>query len=701
MSTDYSPAFQVDTDHVGSVRATINNVDPSGGLSVLISTSGAHGFLLGEEVTITGLADPFDIINGSYPIIDVPSSSTFRIRLAVAQEIIDAAVAETGPIPGVAFSPSLSYVRYVPHDSLIDAISEHATLYAEPWDFNTIRVVWGTDDDLDERAAKDVANGYTPLIVITRSGFGYPSTPIDGIQVLSADYETMVANNDRQRTVEYIETAAVDPDNAWNRPPTLTQSLYDRNLPEAHWFYYTLFFYLGVYDSLTGAFDHQEWVKASSMDATTVGNHEHARRLYELIPEYYQARDQEFTPGTGRGGVVERLLQTIGFDMDYTKTLADMLEHVYDIDTNHDDLLHSLGVFNFGIPVEEGLGDIRYRSLLARVSRLYEERGSASGLQQMTNAATKYRCKILEGSNILSLTDDAEFASGTGSWGNPSTLYSESLLPLPWAGSIFTSFNAVTLESVSLPTTPEGDSTPLVPRRNAMLVGSRILGVDFDSEDYRFNAAVPFNGKAPVSVSSAVPFNSATTRFDYTVDFDGIGRITGGVLVACGLGRGFRPGRRHEPVNTDFFPRLHGVRCTPGVSYTFSGYSMMQSAPDGPVGRAAVGIMWFNDVQDGVFVIDRDYIDKNEDPPEDEIGPPDFHRYTVTAPAPVATRGEPYVFAVPYFAFTASTARYISACMFNAEVGSAESFTLPEESFLRLGVVGENLNSGFVLGEPT
>jgi hypothetical protein len=678
---------------VGSVEAFLDTIDATGGLSVTFTTLADHGFVAGEQVTISGLTGDYAVVNGSYPIRETPTTTSFRVAFS-------STLSAGSVVGGIALSPSPSYVRYAPHDTLIDTITSHTMMNAEPWDYNTVRVVWGTDNDLDARAAKDVAEGRIPKIVITRSGFGYPVTPLDGVQVLSADYETVVPSATRRNTAGYVETAPAADGNAWNRPPTLAQSLYDRNLPSGHWFYYTLFFYLGRYDTTTGAFIEQVWVAASSIDATTVSNEGHAQKLYDLLPSYYQSSDQEFTDGTGRNGVVERLLQTVGFEVDYTKTLADMLEHLYDIDTTHDDLLHSLGVFNFGIPVEAVLGDIRYRSLLATVSKLYEERGSASGLQQMTNAATKYRCKILDGSNQMNLTDDAEFASGTGSWGNPSERYSDFLVQLPWLGGPITTFNLVTLESAGLETTPEGSAVSLVDRHNAMLVGARRLGYPFDSPEVRFDdPAIRFDGGAPVSIGADVPFDDPTVRFDYPLSFDGLGQVDGAVLVACGLGLGFRPGRRHELVETEFYPRLQGIRCTSGKAYTFSGYSRLVTDPGGPTGLISIGIMWFNDVQDGVFVIDRDYLGKNEAATSAEVPPStDFRRYSLTATAPAAARGEPYVYAVPYFIFSSAVARYISACMFNPQVNSADDFTLPVDPFLRLGVPSETLDSEFVLG---
>jgi hypothetical protein len=696
----WNPIFQVDTDTVGAPsRADIASLDTGGthgGPTITVQTVVPHVFTVGSEVTIIGLTGDYAVINGAYPIFDIPDSSHFRFSLDTNLPSRD--VAE-----GVALSPSAAYIRFVPHDTLLDSISEHATLYVEPWDYNTIRAVWGSDPTLDDRAVKDVDNGRDPLVVLTRSGFGYPSTPIDGVPVLWAPYANYVPSLDRPRTVQYTETLSANPANDWNRPPLTVQSLYDRNLTPGHWYYYSVFFYLGKYDDLTGGFIDQVWVRGATMDALTPVNHHHSERFYDLIPEYYQSTDQEFLAGTGRRGVLERFLQVIGFEVDYTRTLADGIEHVYDIDTTHDDLMHSLGVFNFGVPAEDGLGDIRYRSLLATVSRLYEERGSASGLRRMTAAATKYRCKVLEGPNILNLADDAEFSSGTGSWGNPVPEYAVELSGMEWLGRNIASFNAVSMASIPLLTTSETASS-LVLRRNAMEVGALVIPGGFDQHGVNFDSPIPFDGEAAFAVTGEdVPFDAAVT-FDYPVDFDGAGTVSDAVMLTCGLGGGFQTGRRHEEVAVQFFPHLQGIRCEPGVGYTFSGYSVLKQTDVPLVGKAAVGILWFNDDADGFFDFTQDFIKKDESVGVDEATSTDpdqpgpFQRYFIDGLAPTSTQGQPFVFAVPYWIFVDSQPRYISACMFNQEVNSAKDAVLPAVKYLRLGMPQETLGSQYVLG---
>lgn len=635
----WKASFGIDASTVRSVEADIISASLSSEIATF-TTDGPHGFSIGTPdapwyVTVTGLGDPYD---GTFPLRSV-TETEFTVKI-IADNVA------TATVSGRAYSPSPSYVRYQPGDTRLDNLASLTSLYVEPWDYNTIRVVWGLDADLEEIALNDISEyGLVPRVAITRSGFGYPVTPLDGEKILDKVYTDVVGSIDRTNVLPYFETQPGDVNNSFNRPPVSVQSLYDRNLESGHWFYYSLFFYLQG-SSEDGPF----WRIAKSASALTPVNHGHGDILYSLIPNYYQSKDQEFSYGTGRQGTLQRLTDVIGFELDYTKTLADGLEHVYDVDTVQRNLLYSLGESNFGVAVESGLGDIRYRSLLSTVSRLYDERGSISGLQKMVTAATKYRCKILEGINMMSLTDDSEFSSGTGSWGDVYESYPTFIDAEEWGGGTITAFNPVTLESVTLNTIDEVGNS-IVTRRNAMKI-TKSSGSGTDS-----------------------------------------------MITTCGLGVGNVENRRHYTEATSFYPRLHGIKCEPGVIYTFSSYIKRVNTAD-PSGNVVVGIMWFNDLENGQFDITNDYISKTESFPEADSST-NMTRYYVDSEAPLSLRGQPYVFAVPYVLFENSYEYYVSACMFNSQLNSASSFALEANRYLTLGIESEKLGSDFILGDVT
>jgi len=362
-------------------------------------------FEIGQSILISGINSTF---NGTYIISGLPASNQVTYDIVSDTDV----VTTEAPASAYVASPAPTYLKYSSQDTFLDNIVSRVNFYVEPWDYNTIRLIWSVDPALHEKAVYDISQGRTPKVVITRSSFGYPSTPLDGQKVLDRKYVETIATVEGQMVVPYMETQPESNDNDFKRPSLSTQGLYDRNLVPGHWYYYTIFFYL------QGTGDTQQWVEGGSMDALTPINYKTAETLYELIPPYYRTKDKEFLVGEGQRGVLERLIQVIGFEADYTRTLSEGIENVYNIDHTHDDLLHALGETNLGVGPEAGLGDIRYRSLLAMINTLYNRRGTTSGLLRLSAAAVKYNCKILEGVNHMNVFDDAEFLTNSGSWGN-------------------------------------------------------------------------------------------------------------------------------------------------------------------------------------------------------------------------------------------------------------------------------------------
>lgn len=679
--TTWSPAFQVGSStvgvnlnglqffHVSHIEAVGDTVvdDETVPGSMTVTTVDPHNFAVGWKVSLrlTTSAGTLDTLyTGTYTITAV-TEDTFSFYWATDVAGFDLGPGTTDGYPqyGVAISPPDTYLQYRAADAQVDAIAAKAPLFVEQWDYNTIRVVWGSSAELNNRALKDQANGLEPLVVITRSGTGYPVTPLDGEVVLWEKYFDVVTTNNSNATVTYRETQNANPKNAWNRPALSTQSLYDRNLTPGRWYYYTIFFYLGRYDTtVSSALIDQAWVVGESMDAMTPVDHGHGEKLYSLIPQYYQSLDQQFVAATGRDGVLQRLTQVLGFEIDYTKTLAESLEHIYDIDSVHDDLMHSLGVFNFGVPVEDGLGDNRYRAILATISNLYEQRGSIRGLTNVVTAGTKYRCKVVEGTNLLNLPDDAEFTFGSGSWSSLYPSYTDFLLAHEWLPE---DGGLDVLQDVAMSSVTKYGAQPGQPDR--------------------LNA----RGKAMyLRVGTGTGFDAEAIAFDDPGEFDGTGGgvgTNGSFVIACGLGSGFVSGRHHEAVATPFYPRTHGVKCAPGEIYTFSFYTAPEKDQLTP-GAVAAGIMWFNVPQNGVFNIDRDFISKTEGAAvtdaNDGIGPPGFGDYwtenkgmyhcSVSSAAPDSYRGQPFVYAVPYIVTRGTYARYITACSFSASLNTAQ-----------------------------
>lgn len=635
--------FEVDVDAVGTQTASITHKALTANLAT-ITTEDPHRFAKGWYVKISGVDDVFD---GIYEIKDVsdidPDVATEFTYALISENVVTTAVSPNG----VATAPAPSYVRYQPNDTVIDSLASRTNFYAEPWDYNTSRIVWGVDSVVNEKVLDDVQAGLTPLVAVTRSAFGPPVTPLDGEKIFERKYTDVFSYSGNLQVPMVMETQPASPDNEFQRPVANSQSLYDRNLTPGKWYYYTLFFYV------KGSYETARWVQGGSTDTLLPNNYKHFETFYDLIPPYYRFKDKEFTIGTGQAGVLERLIRIIGFEADYTRTLAEGTENIYNVDYVHDDLLHALGETNMGVETEDGLGDIRYRSIMATINKLYDERGSTRGIQKLALASTKYGNKILEGVNMMNLTDDAEFVFNTGSWGSLVGTENTFVNSESW-GSSATAWNPVDIATVDYSSSPS--------------IRKRALSTAYAA------------GTASDSAAAAA---------------------SKGLLLTCGLGVGEVINRLHLVESINFYPQFHGIRCNSGNIYTFSFYAKRLGTDGGSTAaNVTAGIMWFNLPANHEFDITDDFVsfDKQTTSTANGADTTSLLRYSVQSEAPISLRGEGYVFAVPYIAFDNSYQRYVSACMFSPELNAASSFAVKPDTTLTLGVPNELLNSTYLLG---
>jgi hypothetical protein len=638
-------SFTTDRDTVRNYPISITNKDITTAGVVTLTTSDTHGFSIGASVQVIGVDE---YVDGTWVIVGV-TDNTFSYKSVAPAYALSEAVSG-----GSAISPSPAYVRFTNTDQVVESLGSRVSLSAEFWDYNTVRLSWTVDESVEALATTDIKYGRVPRVAISRSSFGAPVSPLDGVQVLNERYTSVVPSPTRVISTDNFQTQPPLNDNY--RKPNYGLALYDRNLRSGIWYYYSIFFYLcGVDADEEGLVS--TWRKAASSYALTPNNFQHSDKLYELVPPYYQSKDQEFAYGTGSSGTLKRFLSIVGLELDYAKTLADGVEHIYDIDSVSEPLMLLLGDSNLGIEHEHSLGTSRYRSLLAAASQLYDERGSARGIRDLAFAATKYRCKIIDGINLMNLTDDAEFAGGTGSWGDlgsaasTDTTYESFYNSQSWLGldpPLSTStFQSVRQQVLSLDT-PETDS--IVDRRNALEV-------------------------TPL----------------------------GAVVLACGLGTGATKNRWKKETLSPFYPRLHGIKCVPGVVYWFSAFSSRAVLGSDP-GVTEVGIMWFNDTKTtGEFDLIEDFISKDAFRDDDHEG--NMVRYSVSSEAPMSRLGQPYVYAVPYIAFSNNSKRLVAACMFYKELNSSTDFAIDLGTpTLTLGIPTtsshpENLGSVYKLGD--
>jgi hypothetical protein len=504
-------------------------------------------------------------LNGNYPVHERPDPLTIVFKIP---EGATPGVVATGGI-GVTARPSVvwphlseggdahieSLLRFDSRTATEEALAEYLSnerigFDIEPWDYRTVRVNWSIPDDVVDSLVLSEKS----RVVLVRSGTGIPTTINSGVRLMDEllyEYREPIVRNspttgtsvevssqfmpggERVRTLSDGSTIydyEVAP--AFNRPDTRL-GYYDRPLPSGRWYYYGLFV-LAFYED--GA-DEGEWFRIASGKALVPNDYEHRQHLYMMLPPWYRERDLEFTEDTNDPiGAVRRFLFTVGWELDYARTLAELGPgSIYDTARISTDLLTALGEQNYGMPREGGLGDGGYRSLISGVNKALAVRGTASGVNWISSLAGKYNVTTKAGENLLPLADDSEFIEGTGSWG-------------------FAYAN------------------------RGRWFGHRI---DTDS-------ALTFMDLSPAQANQeGTTFGASDQKLSITTD--------GAAFLTCGAGVGYTTGRYHNQVPSEFFPKDRAVRCRAGTRYTFSVYL---HSIEGGIDSVSVGIIWFRDPED-------------------------------------------------------------------------------------------------------
>lgn len=269
-----------------------------------------------------------------------------------------------------------------------------ALLFCRPFDYHTIEILWSWPNTIADTWQE---------VALVRSTFGAPATPRDGMTVFRA------MRSDFERDAGVVA------------PPPI---VYDQPLPSAHWYYYTLFFRMNPID----------WV-ATIGDACCLPNDwGHRDHLWNSVPPYYQWIDDNFRVGAGP---LREFLSVFGFSLDNTRQFVESYLELYRLDLTPMPLLKGLGG-NFNVPYEAGLGDIRYRGLVANAPNMQYVRGTQVGLKSVIEAGSKYQCDIENSSSLMLYPDDSEFYRSTGNWGG---VHPEALPVMTAIDPAFTSAN--------------------------------------------------------------------------------------------------------------------------------------------------------------------------------------------------------------------------------------------------------------------
>lgn len=477
--------------------------------------------------------------------------------------------------------------------------SEHSTpvtptpaalviLTAEPWEYTTTRLTFSLTSAMTtviQNAMHDPDVPMVPRIAITRSSFGIPTTPLDGVKVLDMEITEALA------LPVAFHTNEIDPDQTWQRPTSAAASLYDHRLQPGHWYYYTLFLYK-TEKTITS------WDDYAHVSVLVPVDYQHREKLWALIPPYYQIKDEEYLVPTTADpeptGDLRKFINVFGFELDYTRSLAEGVEQIYEPDKANAYFVRLLGEDNLGTILETGLGDIRYRALISVLSRLYAVRGTAIGLRALCETTSKYRTVTMPSLNLHRLADDAEFLNrdaypfpvsghfggkGCGSWAPP-------LLPLLkglWTveGRDLTADQIVGGMNYDKITNFYNDDGDLI-QVNAQkdLLPNHFPVASWPSPTYWPNSP------------SAHKTGGELNYGDYADKHRGL-------MLCCGAGIAMDVKRYHANQTPRLvLPQTDGIRCEQGQDYTWSIYVERMQIVAGPLGvvnlaNVGIGIMWF------------------------------------------------------------------------------------------------------------
>lgn len=373
-------------------------------------------------------------------------------------------------------------VRYSTEVGTLASVGSRSILHVSPISHDTVSVEWGWP----------LAPNDTWLeMSIVRSAFGRPSTPNDGQTIY------------RQLRATFINPLYPSADGK-AKPLIEPPIVLDQSLPPGRWYHYAVFFKVSPV----------EWVRGMVDSCLLPRDLQHDEYLWNNVPPYYRWVDGE---SGQQVGMLRQFLNVFGFELDQAREFVESWQHLYDIDWSPIRLLRQLGP-NFGVPYESGIGDIRYRSLMADIGHLYKTRGTVPSLELLVGNMSKYTCRMKAGDSLLLRPDDGDFYTGIGSWAglHPDTAVSGQTLLAP--------------DKVLLDKTSPGEVTPPA-GRGAMKV--------------------------------------------WTASADATGKI----LVALGDGVRYPANDANPNTDLEILPKQYGIPAQPGVSYGFSFKVKLTTAP--------------------------------------------------------------------------------------------------------------------------
>ena len=291
------------------------------------------------------------------------------------------------------------FARPLPHSSVYVTLPDGSQA---KYPIGSAEVMWGWPLAVEEKWDE---------VALVRSGFGHPSTPTDGETVFRA-----------------LKSDFTDDDGAINAPPPV---VIDQPLQRGQFYYYSLFFRTTAYD----------WIVGMSASVLIPRDYQHAKHLWNAVPPFYRNTDDNLAIDKGP---LRNFLEVFGYELDYTREFVEQWQEVYHIDKSPMPLLRQAGA-NFGVPYRSGVGEGRYRGMIAGLPELLATRGTVVAMERVIEIGTKWECDITLGNNVMILPDDSDFSTGTGSWGG---LYTASSFPTLDPNEILLTTDAVTYGAI-------------------------------------------------------------------------------------------------------------------------------------------------------------------------------------------------------------------------------------------------------------
>lgn len=434
-------------------------------------------------------------------------------------------------------------------------------VFAVPSGFHKISLLWNSPI------------GPWVKLRIIRSPYGYPVNITDGDQVFET---TRIADIGYYQDV----TSFLNPD--------------------SRVYFYSIF----VYDSI-----QLTWFLAGRTSAVSVKNYGTTDKMYSYVPQAYKIQTPYIASEPADNPVLYKFLSLFGFELDFTRALADSVKDRYNFESVNASTIPLL-LNQFGITYEPEIGYQQARIIARDSVQLTKEKGSSQGLREYIKGFTGWACpKPIAGTpnpsvdglvvshNLMLDYNDSSFEEGVGHWMSPD---STATIKNPQVDTVtkFFSNNNVLRLIIGTNGYSIGDQITVTGFKNSRynsFSAVAIIGVDntsyievaTNSPDIALDSAYnPDTGAFPVITPFPAPYSEPTTPSLYPNKQKGIlalSNATGiaqAVTIACG----------------QTSPKTLGIPITSGDTYTFSIYSAAKSTTR----SFTTGISWYD--RFGVFM---------------------------------------------------------------------------------------------------